>query len=183
MRNKQNKAAITHTGKFDNVKLSFTPDEPLSDRERYKYKANYPTTQAKIHMHLNGEDVLHATTPGYVLYILQHFLESIDLLIRGQSISVSWVSDAWQFDIDSLPKQGIVLITVHIPDEYIVAQSIEVPLFLFCEQIIAMAKEWVKHLKSVYPQEISDPKFNQPYLQLNRSIDKAIKVLNSYSTK
>ncbi len=46
----------TFTGPFQDIRLDFTPEPPLTEQERSHYSQNYPTTLAYLHVYLGEED-------------------------------------------------------------------------------------------------------------------------------
>jgi hypothetical protein len=180
VRTQQNRPIHTFTGSFDTIKLDFTPDPPLSEREMSKHRANYPTRLAKLHVYLDGADAGWPTPSSYLFFILNHLLDGMPTLIDGQVVTAPWFSDPWQFDIRGRPQHNGVLITLHVPERWVAIHNASVPLSQFGNEVIDLARRWMKYLEVTYPQELVNPDFNQQYLQFKQQLEKAKKALHQY---
>lgn len=164
----QNNSVQTYSGQFDKIKLAFIPDEPLTERERYKHKANYPTTQARLLIYLDGEEVTQCVPPGYMLFILIHLLDGVSDLMSGKSITAPWFNTAWQLDVLGYPSQDYVLITLHIPKNVTVIKNARVPMRQFCKEVVLLGKDWRKYMNKVFSDEISNKILNKQYIQFEK---------------
>jgi hypothetical protein len=162
------------------VKLGFTPEEPLLEHEKYKHKANYPTTQASMHILLDGEDAAQNVPSGYLLFILNNLLDGIPQLLRGQSVTAQWFNEPWQWDIRGFPQQNRIVMTLHVQEQWVAMRGVTVPLDLFGKELLQLGREWLKHLKITYPIEVADPILGQKFRQLQEQLITAEQALARY---
>lgn len=166
------------SGSFDTIKLDFSAGPPLREQEKYKHKANYPTTLAKIHVLLNGKDAAQQVPSGHVHFILISLLHGVPLLLQGKSITADWVSDPWQFDVHGYPNRNRVAITLHVPEQWVAMSDVNVPLDQFGQEIIKLGQRWRKYLEQTYEAEVHRDGFNQQYINFVGYLNTAIKSLS-----
>ncbi|CAG0933218.1 hypothetical protein TFLX_02972 [Thermoflexales bacterium] len=58
------------TGTFGRIHLEFIPERPLMEDERYRHKANYPTTMAFLNIYLDGENASEIVPSAHFLGLL-----------------------------------------------------------------------------------------------------------------
>jgi hypothetical protein len=170
------------TGNFQDIRLDFTPEAPLEEKERSRVRANYPTTLAYLHIYLNGKDVTASLPSGYMLWILAGLLRGFTDLVSGQTTiaQANWYSDPWCFELRSNLKQNRVYITLHIPEQCIVMQDVGIPLDSFGHEIIRISQKWLKYLDRVYYEEIVDSKLGSEYRQFEKHLKNSQKALQEY---
>jgi len=172
----------TFTGPFQDIRLYFTPEPPLTEQERSHYSQNYPTTLAYLHVYLGEEDATEFLPSGYLLWILDGLLHGVADLVTGRSATATsdWGSDPWQFDLRGDPAHNRVYITLHVPGRWVAMRDVFAPLDRFGEEVIRLAQKWEKYLHSLYHEEMIDPEWGKDYRLFQQHLKRAQHALRSY---
>lgn len=173
----------TFTGSFQDIRLDFTPEPPLTEQERYRHRQNYPTELAYLHVYLDVEDAAERLPSGYLLLILDGLLSGFADLATGQAImaTAQWLSDPWQFDLRGDPAHNRVYITLHVPGRWVAMREVSVPLDRFGEEVVRLAQRWEKYLHSLYHEEMIDAEWGKDYRLFQQHLKRAQQALRSYA--
>lgn len=172
----------TVRGNFQDIRLDFTPEPPLTEKERSRVSANYPTTLAYFHIYLNEHDATVSLPSGYMLWILGGLLSGFADLVSGQTTTATayWHSDPWCFDMRSNLAHNRVYITLHVPERWIAMRDVGIPLDRFGREVIRISQKWLKYLDSLYHEEIIDSKWGEQYRKFEGHLKRAQKALQEY---
>ncbi len=175
----------TFTGSFQDIRLDFTPEPPLTEQERYHHRQNYPTTLAYLHVYLDGEDAAELLPSGYLLLILDGLLSGFADLATGQATTAAaqWLSDPWRFDLRGDPVHDRVYITLHVPGRWVAMRDVCVPLDQFGREVIRLAQRWEKYLDSIYHGEMTHPEWGKDYRLFQEHMKRAQQALRDYRSE
>ena len=176
-----NEQIKTYTGSYDSVHLGFTPDgPPLSEAEKSKRGANYPTRMAFLHVYLGGEDAASQVPSGHLFSILLGLLQDLPDLLSGKSIKVNWLSDPWQLDIRGDPTRNCAYITLHVPNRWVSIDAARVPLDILGEEVVRIAQKWKGYLLKFYEDEMLNLQLGEPYQEFKSALRQAAIAMRSY---
>jgi len=173
----------TYTGSFEEIRLDFTPEEPVTEDERIPGMATYTYELANLHVYLEGTDAAEKTPSAYMTLLLGQLLSGLADLLASQTIAVQWMSDPWQMDLRGDAAHNRLFITLHVPDTHrVVMRDVSVPLDQFGRELIRICQRWSKYLDTTYHDEVIDFKLGKHYHGFERSIKEAQQVLQTAST-
>lgn len=180
-----NKPLRTFTGAYDDIRLDFTPEPPLTEEERSQYSQNYPTEMAYLHIYLDGENAAELLPSGHLLWILDSLLSDFADIATGRALTASsaWVSDPWQFDLRGDPAQNRIFITLHVPERWVAMRDVAVPLDRFGAELLHLAQRWEQYLLSLYLDEMMDPDWGKDYRLFQRHVQRAQHALHHYQAQ
>lgn len=170
------------TGTFERVQLEFVPEPPLTEEERYNYKANYPTEMAFLNIYLDGENASEIVPSGYFLGLLIGLLDSFVRLATRHTVTATatWgPSDPWRLDLSSNCARGQIGIDLYVPDLWVPIRDACVPLIQFGRELVVMAQKWDKYITDLYQGEITKPGWEGHYLSYKDYLTKAEETLAS----
>lgn len=175
MSTQPNKLSHPISGVFGQIKLDFSPefDEPLEIEERFTHKANYPTTLAYLHIYLDNQEVSQNVSSAYLLFLMDHLLAAIPMVLEGKEATAEWVSDPWQLDLVGLPATNQLQMTLRLSQRIPVLDRVKVPLDQFCQSVIELAYRWGEYLGESYPEEIHDSQKGKAYQRFTAHLNTA----------
>lgn len=169
-------------GSFNNIRLAFTPEEPLSMEERSHERANYSYEMAYLHIFVDGLEPSRNVPRGYMLAILDGILSTIiDILSGTTDIGrAEWQSGPWCLDLRGVLYENHLYLTLHRSHRVFAMEDVRVPFLVFADEAISLAHKWDRHLRNAYPDEIQHPGWDRDYLLFRSYLHNAEAGLKSY---
>src|SRR5438445_12307248 len=89
-----------YTGKFESVRLDIEPGQHTEEELDSRFPGEYAWHLGSLYIFLNGQNATKLLPSTYLFQILSHLSAELSKLVVGRKVTVLWLSDPWQMDIE-----------------------------------------------------------------------------------